>query len=98
MTTSQVTKKRKFTRFKPDPDAIALIDLKAEAQFSPTMHALIFEESYGGVGLLVISSEKIKNGQKLIVQVGKLAPIKAEVRWCEQIDKQIYKIGLQFLE
>jgi hypothetical protein len=98
MITSKAPNKRKFIRFKPDPDSIALIDMKSGSQFSPSLHALIFEESHGGVGLLVISNERIKIGQKLKVQVGRLAPLKAEVRWCEQIDKQIFKIGLMYLE
>ena len=98
MNTSKATNKRKFIRFKPDADAIALIDMKADGQFSPKNNALIFEESHGGVGLLFISNDRIKIGQKLKVQVGRLAPMKAEVRWCEQIDKQIYKIGLMYLD
>jgi hypothetical protein len=98
MTTNKSANKRKFIRFKPDPDSIALLDLKSGSQFSPTLHALIFEESHGGVGLLVISEDRIKLGQNLKVQVGRLAPMKAEVRWCEKIDKDIFKLGLMYLE
>ncbi|MFN8846170.1 MAG: hypothetical protein ACK5W9_04920 [Bdellovibrionales bacterium] len=98
MTTTKASNKRKFIRFKPDPDAVALLDLKSGSQFSPMLHALIFEESHGGVGLLVISEERLKLGQKMKVQVGRLAPLKAEVRWCEKIDKKIFKIGLMYLE
>lgn len=96
-----VIKKRASIRFKPDTGKIALIDLStAKDKFIPTITALIINESFTGCALLFVKldskSPKIEKNQIVTAQVGDLSPLRAEVAWEEQIDKNIFKIGLKY--
>jgi len=92
-------RKRSSVRFKPDEGTYALIDLNPEREtFDPTLPALVFSEAHNGVGLIVVATPRLQNGDIIRVQVGNLAPLKGEVRWREQLDVDTLKIGLLFKE
>ncbi|MGK5084321.1 hypothetical protein WDW37_13575 [Bdellovibrionota bacterium FG-1] len=90
---------RKFIRHVPDEGDFALIDLNPNNDdFKPTIPALIINEAYKGCGLLVHPHSKLAIGTHVRAQVGKLAPVLSEIRWRKDIDSEVCKIGLLFLE
>ena len=87
-------------RFAPDPGAYATIDLNddAEADFEPQHVALIYNESYHGCGVIVLKCKALKMGAYCRVQVGKLPPMLAEVKWRKELDREVARVGLQYIE
>ncbi len=97
--TTKPINKRKYTRFKPDPGAIALIlqDDKGKSLSAP-IHCLIAEESYGGAGLIAIQSSLIKKGAQLKMKIGLLGPFICEVKWTKIWDSHIVSFGVEYSE
>ena len=92
-------KKRSQVRFKPDPNVLAAIDLNPQnKKFSPTLRGLVFSESYGGCGIVVLATPRLVVGDFCKIEIGVLAPLKAQVVWRTQLDDQVIKIGLKLLE
>lgn len=95
--------KRNGIRFEPDAGTIAWIDfkntskLKASA-FQPTMVALVTEESHRGCGLALRMSKELEVGAPCRVKVGNNPALLGEVRWRVELDSQIMRIGIMFLE
>jgi hypothetical protein len=94
---------RKHIRFAPDQGTVAQIDLDAtNAEFNPVHTALIAEESFGGVGLVLMNTPKLANklqiGDRIKVQVGKLDPMQAEIRWRVDLDSRVIRLGIMYLE
>lgn len=97
-TTANKLSKRKSIRFKPDPLDHALIDLNLTGRFAPEYIALIAEEAPKGCGLVLLGETKLEVGDVCRVKVGRLAAMKAEVRWRTDLDPTVYKVGLMYLE
>lgn len=98
-TKTKIKNNRRHVRYKPDVNAYARVDLEPETkEFQPTVVALIFSESYGGCGLVSLSNEQLQVGIVCRVQVGMLAPLRAKVIWKTQLDDQVSRLGLQYLE
>jgi hypothetical protein len=94
-------KKRSAIRFTPDLGTIAqleLLNLKKVQNFGTEITALVLEESYRGCGLALPLSEALQVGDKVKVRIGAGAPLLAEVRWRTELDSQIMRIGLMYLE
>ncbi len=89
---------RKHTRFKSDAGAICEIDLEERKKFQPSVSALILEESYGGCGLALLRTSQLQVGAICVVKVGALEPMRSEVRWRKDVDDQLIKIGIKYLE
>jgi hypothetical protein len=88
-----------MTRRSPDPGDFAMIDLKNRPPFNPKLVALISEESQSGAGLIVVDPPAIlKKGQVIVVQVGRLSPLPAVVRWLRKLEDRVYRIGIEYLE
>lgn len=91
--------KRNSIRYKPDEGTYALIDPNPEGPtFDPTIPALVFSEAHKGCGIVVLSTPKLLVGDIVRIQVGALPVFRAEVRWREQVEAQILKLGLLFLD
>lgn len=92
-------RKRQSVRFKPDADEIAQVELELRnGPFRPSTWGLVFEEAAKGCGLVILIKEAPQVGQVVRVKVGKLSPLRAEVRWVKALDSEIYRIGLMYLE
>lgn len=90
---------RKFLRYKPDPQSVALIDLKANGrEFKPTITAIIMNESYSGCAVVFANNEIIKKGAKIKIKIGPLDIMKAEVAWVKVLEENIQKVGVLLLE
>lgn len=93
--------KRRNIRFAPEDSTIALIEVApfpTSKAFKPSVTGLVFSESHGGCGVVVVGAEDLKAGSMCKIQVGKLAPMKAEIRWRKDLDDSLAKLGLMYLE
>ena len=98
MTSSKPNESFRGVRFPPDPKTLAQLDVEGSAEFKPSLYGLVLNESYQGCALILLKDERISAGAPLRVQVGQLAPMRAEVRWHKELDDQVVKIGLFYLE
>lgn len=90
---------RKFIRFKPDDNALALIDLKTTGKdFTPSMSALILNESFSGCALVLTSNDIIKAGTKIKIKIGNLHVMKGEIVWSKVLEENIQKVGVKIIE
>ena len=93
-------KRRRNIRFTPDPGTIALVDIDPTrvGSFKPTITCLVTEESFRGAGLVAISDKNFKAGARLRVAVGNAAPALAEVRWVSDLDSQVVRMGVMYVD
>lgn len=90
---------RVSTRFKPDALDYALIELNPKGKkFNPDLVALIINESYTGSGLVMSTDKSLKSDQIVLIKVGKLEPMKARLVWFKALDRDLYKVGIQYIE
>lgn len=90
---------RKFIRFKPDDNALALIDLKTTGKdFTPSISALILNESFSGCALVLASNDIIKVGTKIKIKIGNLHVMKAEIVWSKVLEENIQKVGVKIMD
>ncbi len=95
----QATSKRRYVRFPAEGDVAAIIDLSAgPGPFTPRLHALVYEESYGGCGMVVLKGVVFEPGDVIRLQVGRLGPMRAEVRWSMNVDQHVQRLGVMYLD
>jgi hypothetical protein len=86
-------------RFSPDIGAHAEIGvLDANGNFILEKAALIVDESYSGVGLIVIHDEKYIPGFECILKIGNLGPIKGRIIWTKLLDENTSRAGVNYLD
>lgn len=81
-------RKRKSTRFAPESPVLAWLDKK--------IPALVFSEAYRGCGLVVLDEYAPVKGAVVSVKVGDQPEVKGEVRWKEDLGKDVVRIGIEF--
>ncbi len=84
-------------------EVVAHIDINVvDENFEPEFIAMVVEQSHQGCGLVLVrynqDYEKIVKDMEVVVRVGRLHPMKARVRWRKNLDEDLFKIGLEFLE
>jgi len=92
--------KRVSVRFEPDPVSYVLIDTDGEAHgFDVKLTGLMFNESYRGCALFILKDQQLNIDSTCLVKPANLQnPIRAIVRWREDFDIGVSKVGLQFLD
>lgn len=100
---AQDKKSRKFIRYLPDPLDYGLISFHVHSDykknFEPDIVALIIEESSrSGCSLIFHKRRKIGIGAEVVLQLGRMAPIRAEVVWINELEEVLYRAGFKFLE
>lgn len=96
---SSHTQQRKHIRFSPDPGALAMIDPQGTKDaFEGKVVGLIVEESYAGVGVVLVNNKDLIVGTKFVIKVGDLDPLEAEVRWRRELDENTCRLGIQYQE
>ena len=98
-TESQSRQKRKSIRFKPDAGTLAslLTDSKGKKLSEPQV-ALVVEESYRGCSLITLKGASLVEGAVILVKVGKLSPLPAEIRWIKTYEGKFQFLGLAYSE
>lgn len=95
------TIKRSRVRFRPDPLDLAFIDSRPgeHGGFQPdTVAVIVDEHPRGGCGLVIVENGRLARGNMCRVQVGRLAPLLAQIVWRRTIDDGVVRIGLRYLE
>lgn len=105
---------RKHIRFYPEPLEIAFIDTdegrynaydKSNPDLKTEYVALIENESHNGATLVFVIRENntnlenhLKPGKNLLVKLGKLTPLRAEVKWTKALDQTVLKTGISIID
>jgi hypothetical protein len=93
--------KRDSIRFEPDPGTLALIDPIDEGKkrsFQPKHAALVTEESHRGCGLVLRMCKELQIGSLCRVKVGHASPLIGQIRWRVELDSQVIRIGIMYLD
>jgi len=93
--------KRDNIRFQPDPGTLAMIDTIEDGKkrsFQPKHAALVTEESHRGCGLVLQMCKELQIGSLCRVQVGHAAPMIGQVKWRVELDSQVIRIGIMYLD
>jgi hypothetical protein len=101
MATNQAVNARRFIRFRAAAGTIAQVEIKLSEDlrtFQPNHIMIVHEESQKGFGAISLSHRLLKPGTKCRVKVGRLSPRFAEVRWRKDPDKDIMRLGFQYLD
>ncbi len=95
----EAVRKRKHTRYRPDRLTIAWVQFNPAAEdFETDVHALVYEEAFGGCCLVMMFDRPLELGLRWMVKVGDLNPMEAEVVWFKNLDQDVWKVGLKFLK
>lgn len=87
---------RKNIRFEPNDLDSAFIDLKVESiDFNPTKVGLIVDESMHGCKLIVNKFD-LDNIKQVVVKVGQIDPLIADIVWSKEVQPNIHMIGLKY--
>ena len=103
MAHAEVDDRRRYLRYPPDETEIVLLQFSntvpSEEVFEGETAGLVAEESRGGLKVVVLTRGPIRDVQKgarCVVQVANLGLQSAEIRWMEDIDEDVVKLGLAF--
>lgn len=111
MVKDKMGERRRYIRFDPEELEIALLSEQLEEfagcdlqsfDFRPTSVGLIMEESFGGCSLVFLDKARdpkpLKSGSQVILKVGKLDPILAEIRWRQEVAPQVVQVGFKYVD
>jgi hypothetical protein len=103
MAQAQSDDRRRYLRYPPDESEIVLLQFSStvpsEDVFEPETAGLVCEESRGGLRVVVLTRGPIRSidkGARCVVQVANLGLQAAEIRWMEEVDDDVVKLGLAF--
>ena len=90
--------KRRNVRFESSPGSLGWICFGTTLlhEFTPSLPCLVIEESLGGCGIILHWDGKLNVGDRLIIKVDQLEPVKAEIRFINSILKHVFHIGLLY--
>ena len=90
--------KRRSLRFDPDDNAVAYISRDVDKlDVDASIAALPINESFDGVSLITLVKHNFSVSEKLLVKVGKLAPMLGEVKWVKELDSETVRVGFHYL-
>ncbi len=105
------SQRRHYIRFNPEPADLGVLSLKEEDflhydndtyQFNGDHVGLLFDESFQGCSMIVLNKSQkgdyLPIGFRCVIKVGQLSPMRAEVRWREEVAPGILKLGFEYLE
>ncbi len=94
------TNSRKYIRFKPDDLDIAYVMLNTPDadDFKPDLSALIIDEAHKGCSVAVLPAKEINEDTIIYIKVGKLPPLKAQIKWKKSLDGVLDRLGIMYLE
>ena len=90
---------RRSLRFTDNQSLHAEIDFDVTVKpFQVDLPAIICNESFRGCCIVTVKNDRLSSGSRLRIKVGDLTPMLGEVKWVSDIDPEVMKIGIQFLE
>lgn len=82
-------------RFHPEEDVVALVYFGSE-EHPVKKSALLVNESYSGCSLVMVGDIPLELDDQVRVKAGNLEVAQAQVRWIQQLDERIIKIGVAY--
>jgi hypothetical protein len=80
-------------------NTIAWVKFQAQDDHGlPELVALVYNESYKGCSLILVSDRHLQAGEQVHVRVGKLQPLQAKVAWVKILEDKILRAGFQYIE
>lgn len=102
MAEKKIDERRRYLRYPPDPTEVVMVQFSSGSdRFTPEIAALPSEESRGGLRLIMLNRGPVSGvevGSSCTVKVASLGPQRAEVRWVDDEDSEIIRVGVQFLD
>lgn len=90
-------KKRASFRFTAEPGT--LVQIQQPAAGNEPIFGLAVDEAYRGCSFVITGKKPLwKEGEILKLKVGKLAAMLGEIRWIKKVEKNIWTIGVRYLE
>lgn len=93
--------RRNAIRFQADPGAYILIDniQTNPEKFKASIAGLVINESYTGCAVFILNDQILDKDSICLVRPAHIQhPLKAVVRWREDYDVGVSKIGFQYLQ
>ncbi len=88
---------RRAIRYAPDiGDYAVLCFAESESEFAIDSVGIILNESSTGCAVCIPTTRRLKEGDKFIVQVGKMHPTSATIVWRKELDKDVVKLGIKY--
>lgn len=88
---------RKYLRFPLDPGVVVEIDLELKEEFTCSMWGILFNESYGGCGLVVVTNELLHSQQLCNLRFEQSTIFKGKIVWRNPLGDNIIKLGIEYL-
>jgi hypothetical protein len=88
-----MTGARKHIRFEAEDKTFINLKFDEDSIYG----GLALSESTGGCSGIFKNNPKFFAGTFCEVEVGKLDPMKAEIRWVEELDKDVIKVGFEYI-
>ena len=92
----KVVLRHRTIRFPPDPGTLAEVTFEVSPQKTLTLFGLVLNESSTGCALVLMSEQKLKEAAECKCRVGHLPKTDCVIRWVKTLDKDLYKIGLEY--
>ena len=89
--------KRSRIRFSPTEDALVYVYLPLEDEIIEKK-GLLFDESANGCSVIMLRNKTLISGQDVLIKVGDLAHLEAQVRWIKEIHDNTFLIGFMYHE
>lgn len=91
--TDDTDNRRDYFRYDPDKNALAEIELDNE----DAIMGLMRDESYsGGCVVYQKSAFDFQEGDIVTLKAGRQGPMEAEIKWVEDVDEKLVKIGYEW--
>ena len=91
--------RRKYIRALPDDNEYVEVDMAVEGEFTFRFPALIIEVSpMGGCSITCLQRFGLKKGMVCRMKLGQMAPLKSEIVWERDLDEEVSRYGIKFLE
>lgn len=101
--TRAVRESRKYIRYDLDEGSLADVVLLFKDTKVSSLRGLVINSSFGGCELLLMSKYTPCPQQKLDItfpeaQLSDLGTFNSRIIWVKQLDSDVYKIGVQYIE
>lgn len=89
--------KRRAIRYSPDIGDYAVVCFSGdESEFKVDSVGIIINESATGCAIVVPANRRLKVGDTVVVQVGKMNPVQSTIIWRIDLDKDVVKLGIKY--
>ena len=84
-------------RFMPDQNTVAELGFEMPDGRNVMLFGLVLNESQTGCAIVLVTNEKIRQDDPCLQKIGKLPQGRAVVRWVTLIEKNLMKVGIEYL-